>query len=61
MALFYNVANGFRNAPSYIITNEKHRRRDEITGLGTGLEVAGKVCLLLSNISSTANASTRNS
>jgi sterol 3beta-glucosyltransferase len=45
VALFYNVANGFRNIPSYAITNEPHRRRDEITGLGTGLEVAGKVWL----------------
>lgn len=43
VALFYNVANGFRNFPSYTITNEEHRRRDQITGLGTGLGVAGKV------------------
>ncbi|KAF2854031.1 glycosyltransferase family 1 protein [Plenodomus tracheiphilus IPT5] len=42
VAFFYNVANGFRNVPSYMITNEVHRRRDEITGLGTGLTVAGK-------------------
>lgn len=39
---WYNVANGFRNAPSYTIKNEPHRRRDEITGLGSGLGVAGK-------------------
>jgi sterol 3beta-glucosyltransferase len=43
VALFYNVANGFRNLPSYTITNEPHRRRDEITGIGSGLSVAGKV------------------
>jgi len=42
VAFFYNVANGFRNLPSYMITNEVHRRRDEITGLPSGLAVAGK-------------------
>lgn len=42
---FYQVANGFRNLPSYIIINEKSRQRDEITGLGSGMKVAGKVCL----------------
>ncbi|KAH3904265.1 hypothetical protein HBH56_237920 [Parastagonospora nodorum] len=42
VAFFYNVANGFRNFPSYTITNEPHRRRDEITGIGSGLGVAGK-------------------
>ena len=44
VAFFYNVANGFGNMPSYLISNEVHRRRDEITGLGSGLGVAGKVC-----------------
>jgi sterol 3beta-glucosyltransferase len=43
VAFFYNVANGFRNMPSYVITNEVHRPRDEIVGLGSGLNVAGKV------------------
>lgn len=43
VAFFYNVANGFRNLPSYTITNEPHRRRDDITGMGSGLGVAGKV------------------
>ena len=43
VAFFYNVANGFRNMPSYLITNEVHRRRDEIVGLGSGMGVAGKV------------------
>ncbi|KAF2824116.1 UDP-Glycosyltransferase/glycogen phosphorylase [Ophiobolus disseminans] len=42
VAFFYNIANGFRNMPSYVITNERHRRRDEIVGLGSGLGVAGK-------------------
>lgn len=31
--------------PSYVITNEVHRQRDEIVGLGSGLSVAGKVRL----------------
>ncbi|XP_014559220.1 glycosyltransferase family 1 protein [Bipolaris victoriae FI3] len=42
VALFYNVANGFRNYPSHSIANERHRRRDEIVGLSSGLAVAGK-------------------
>jgi hypothetical protein len=46
VALFYNVANGFRNLPSYSIANEEHRRRDEITGLGSGFGVAGKEFVL---------------
>ncbi|KAI8941132.1 hypothetical protein NX059_002370 [Plenodomus lindquistii] len=46
VSFFYNVANGFRNSPSYVLTNEVHRRRDEITGLGTGLTVAGKEFVL---------------
>ncbi|CBY00654.1 similar to glycosyltransferase family 28 N-terminal domain protein [Plenodomus lingam JN3] len=46
VAFFYNVANGFRNFPSYVLRNEMNRRRDEITGLGTGLTVAGRECIL---------------
>ncbi|KAH7393778.1 hypothetical protein DE146DRAFT_660003 [Phaeosphaeria sp. MPI-PUGE-AT-0046c] len=46
VAFFYNVANGFRNVPSYAITNEPHRRRDDITGIGSGLAVAGKEFVL---------------
>ncbi|KAJ6280307.1 glycosyltransferase [Bipolaris maydis] len=42
VALFYNVANGFRNYPSRSIANEHHRHRDEIVGLTSGLAVAGK-------------------
>lgn len=44
VAFFYNVANGFRNMPSYLITNEVHRQRDEIIGFGSGLSVASTVC-----------------
>ncbi|PNP49201.1 hypothetical protein FNYG_16017 [Fusarium nygamai] len=41
VAFFYNVANGFHNAPSNLWDVEV-RQRDEITGLGSGLKVAGK-------------------
>ncbi|KAF2626779.1 glycosyltransferase family 1 protein [Macroventuria anomochaeta] len=42
VALFYNMANGFRNLPSYAIRNDPARRRDEITSLGSGCKLAGK-------------------
>ncbi|KAI1758595.1 glycosyltransferase family 28 domain-containing protein [Hypoxylon sp. FL1150] len=42
VALFYNVANGFRNFPSYAFGIDDMRRRDEIVGLKTGVKVAGK-------------------
>jgi sterol 3beta-glucosyltransferase len=42
VALFYNVANGYRNLPSYAIHNDPARRRDEITGFGSGCKLAGK-------------------
>ncbi|KAK7430749.1 hypothetical protein QQZ08_002793 [Neonectria magnoliae] len=42
IALFYNVANGFHNYPSYTLNATEVRRRDEITGLGTGVQAAGK-------------------
>lgn len=45
VAFFYNVANGFHNAPSNF-WNVEVRRRDEITGLGSGLKVAGKEFVL---------------
>ncbi|KAL5117639.1 hypothetical protein ACEQ8H_004532 [Pleosporales sp. CAS-2024a] len=45
-AFFYNVANGCRNLPSYAITNEPHRTRDDIHGIGSGLAVAGKEFVL---------------
>jgi sterol 3beta-glucosyltransferase len=43
VAFFYNVANGFRNLPSYAIHNDPARRRDEITDFGSGCKLAGKV------------------
>jgi hypothetical protein len=46
VALFYNVANGFRNFPSYAIHNDPVRRRDEITGFGSGCKLAGKEFVL---------------
>ncbi|KAM5369976.1 hypothetical protein ACJZ2D_008775 [Fusarium nematophilum] len=42
VALFYNVANGFHNAPSHGFAGVEVRRRDEITGLGSGFRTAGK-------------------
>ncbi|KXJ90428.1 putative UDP-glucose,sterol transferase [Microdochium bolleyi] len=39
---FYNVANGFRNFPSYLWHDIEPRRRDEVTGLRSGLKVSGK-------------------
>ena len=42
VSFFYNLANGFNNAPSYIFHDETVRRRDAITGLGSGLKVAAK-------------------
>ena len=41
VAFFYNVANGFHNAPSNVFDVDV-RRRDEITGLGSGIRTAGK-------------------
>jgi hypothetical protein len=46
VALFYNMANGFRNFPSYAIRNDPARRRDEITGFGSGCKLAGKEFVL---------------
>jgi len=42
VAFFYNVANGFHNLPSYGFWSTEVRRRDEITGLGSGVRTAGK-------------------
>ncbi|TPX17811.1 uncharacterized protein E0L32_002912 [Thyridium curvatum] len=41
VALVYNVANGFHNYPPYRSSWVEARRRGEITGLGSGLQVAG--------------------
>ncbi|KAI3574588.1 hypothetical protein IWW34DRAFT_884373 [Fusarium oxysporum f. sp. albedinis] len=46
VALFYNVANGFHNYPSYSFGATEVRRRGEITGLGSGLRVAGEEFVL---------------
>ncbi|TDZ54224.1 Sterol 3-beta-glucosyltransferase UGT80B1 [Colletotrichum trifolii] len=46
VAVFYNVANGFHNFPSYGWAAHEVRRRDEITGLGSGLRTAGKEAAL---------------
>ena len=43
MAFFYQLANGFHNAPSFIFHDDTVRRRDNITGLGSGVKVAAKV------------------
>jgi hypothetical protein len=48
VAFFYNLANGFHNAPSYFFHDETVRKRDNITGFGSGAKVAGKVCLISS-------------
>ncbi|KAF6798241.1 udp- transferase [Colletotrichum sojae] len=46
VAVFYNVANGCHNYPSYGPVSHDVRRRDEITGLGSGLKTAGKEAVL---------------
>lgn len=46
VAFFYNIANGFHNYPSYSFGATEVRRRDEITGLGSGLQTAGKEFVL---------------
>ncbi|KAK2012539.1 glycosyltransferase family 28 domain-containing protein [Colletotrichum eremochloae] len=46
VAVFYNVANGCHNFPSYGFAGHEVRRRDEITGLGSGLRTAGKEFVL---------------
>ncbi|KAF2681820.1 glycosyltransferase family 1 protein [Lentithecium fluviatile CBS 122367] len=42
VAFFYNIANGSHNYPSYAFNAVEVRRRDEITGFGSGCKVAGK-------------------
>ncbi|KAH6695584.1 glycosyltransferase family 28 domain-containing protein [Plectosphaerella plurivora] len=46
VAFFYNVANGFHNYPSYGFNGRQVRRRDEITGFGSGVGTAGKEFVL---------------
>ncbi|KAH8687247.1 hypothetical protein BGZ60DRAFT_363549 [Tricladium varicosporioides] len=40
--MLYSLANGFHNAPSFLLNDETVRRRDNITGVGSGVKVAGK-------------------
>lgn len=42
VSLFYNLANGFHNAPSFLLHDNTVRRRDNITGFGSGLKSSGK-------------------
>jgi len=42
VAFFWNTANGFHNYPSYGYWGVEVRRRDQITGFGSGVKVAGK-------------------
>lgn len=42
VSFFYNLANGFHNAPSYLLNDRTVRRRDNITGFGSGVKVASK-------------------
>ncbi|KAH8892922.1 UDP-Glycosyltransferase/glycogen phosphorylase [Thozetella sp. PMI_491] len=42
VSFFYNMANGFRNSPSYTWNGLEARRRTEITGFKSGFKVAGE-------------------
>lgn len=46
VAFFWNTANGFHNYPSYGFAGVEVRRRDPITGLGSGFKAAGKEFVL---------------
>jgi sterol 3beta-glucosyltransferase len=46
VAFWYNLANGCHNLPSYGVWSNEVRRRDEITGLGSGFRTAGKEFVL---------------
>ena len=48
VAFFYNIANGFHNIPSFLLDDHTVRRRDDITGFGSGLKVAGMEFVLSS-------------
>ncbi|KAJ5038037.1 uncharacterized protein L3040_006909 [Drepanopeziza brunnea f. sp. 'multigermtubi'] len=39
---FYNLANGFHNAPSFLFADDTVRRRNNITGFGSGVKVASE-------------------
>lgn len=42
VSFFYNLANGFHNAPYFLLNDPTVRRRSNITGFGSGLSAAGK-------------------
>ncbi|RDW84681.1 UDP-glycosyltransferase phosphorylase [Coleophoma cylindrospora] len=42
VAFFYNLANGCHNLPSYAFGDDTVRRRDKITGFGSGIKAATK-------------------
>jgi len=42
VSLFYNLANGFHNAPSFLLHDNTVRRRSNITGIGSGIKTSGK-------------------
>lgn len=46
VSFFYNIANGYHNLPSYGFWGTDVRRRDEVTGLVSGLQTAGKEFVL---------------
>lgn len=46
VAFFWNTANGFHNFPSYGYAGIEVRRRDQIKGVGSGVQVAGKEFVL---------------
>lgn len=46
VALFYNIANGLHNAPSFFFNDDTVRRRQNITGFGSGCRVAGREVVL---------------
>lgn len=42
VSFFYNLANGCHNLPSYTVGDDTVRRRDKITGFGSGVKAATK-------------------
>jgi sterol 3beta-glucosyltransferase len=46
IAFFYNVASGCHNLPAYAFWSTEVRRRDEISGFGSGISTAGKEFVL---------------
>lgn len=46
VAVFYNLANGFHNAPSFLMGDETVRRRGNIHDIKSGLSIGGKGLVL---------------